>query len=313
MQKRNLGGSGLEVSVVGLGCNNFGARVDFETAKAVIHKALDAGITLFDTADAYGDRGGSETAMGKILGARRKEIVLASKFGLPMDDAGKLRGASRSYIVHAVEASLKRLQTDWLDLYQLHRPDPATPIEETLRALDDLVRSGKVRAIGCSNLSAGQVDEALACSKQHELAAFVSAQDEYSLLERDIETALLPTLERQGMGLLPYYPLAGGLLTGKYRREAMPSGARLTKYKQMAERQLSDRNWAVTEKLRAFCEARGKTLLELAMSWMAGRPCVASVIAGATRPEQIDSNIAACGWQLSAAELAEIDRLTKSA
>ena len=312
MHKRKLGRSGLEVSVVGLGCNNFGARVDFDTAKAVIHRAIDRGITLFDTADSYGDRGGSETAMGKILGARRKDIVLASKFGLPMDDAGKLKGASRGYIMHAVEASLKRLQTDWLDLYQLHRPDPATPIEETLRALEDLVRSGKVRAIGCSNLSASQIDEAQACSARHGLAAFVSAQDEYSLLVRGIETALLPTLEKHGMGLLPYYPLAGGLLTGKYRQSAMPAEARLTKYKQMAERQLSPRNWAMTEKLGAFCEVRGRSMLELAMSWMAGRPCVSSVIAGATRPEQIDANVAACNWQLSADELAEIDRLTRS-
>jgi len=313
MHKRNLGRSGLEVSVVGLGCNNFGARVDFATAKAVIRKALDAGITLFDTADSYGDRGGSETAMGKILGARRKDIVLASKFGLPMDDAGTLKGASRAYIMRAVEASLKRLQTDWLDLYQLHRPDPATPIEETLRALDDLVRSGKVRAIGCSNLSAHQIDEAQACSQRHGLAAFASAQDEYSLLVRDIETALLPTLATHGMGLLPYYPLAGGLLTGKYRQSSMPSEARLTKYKQMAERQLSDRNWTITERLRTFCEQRGRTMLELAMSWMASRPGVSSVIAGATRPEQIDANIAACTWQLTSDDLAEIDRLTKVA
>ena len=310
MQHRPLGRSGLLVSVVGLGCNNFGARVDLETARAVVHTALDAGITLFDTADMYGERGGSEIALGRILGPCRKDIVLASKFGMAMDAAGKLKGASRGYIMSAVEASLKRLRTDWFDLYQLHQPDPATPIEETLRALDDLVRAGKVRHIGCSNLSSAQVREAAACAKTHGLTAFTSAQDEYNLLARGIETDLVGELQSQGMGLLPYYPLASGLLTGKYKRDAMPAGARLTRFKSMAERALSERNWKITEELTAFCIRRGQTLLTLAMSWLASRPAVSSVIAGATKPEQIDANIAACGWTLTAADLAEVDRIT---
>ena len=315
MQLRPLGRArpgapALNVSVVGLGCNNFGVRVDFETSRAVVHKALDAGITLFDTADMYGDRGGSELALGKILGPRRKDIVLASKFGMAMDDAGRLKGASRGYIMSAVEASLQRLGTDWLDLYQLHQPDAATPIEETLRALDDLVHAGKVRHIGCSNLSAAQVAQAHACATANGLTPFVSAQDEYSLLVRDIEDELVPALQGHGMGLLPYYPLASGLLTGKYRRDAMPAGARLTKYASLAERALSERNWAITEQLAAFCQNRGRSLLELAMSWLASRPTVSSVIAGATSPAQIEANVAAVGWTLTADDLAEVDRIT---
>ena len=225
MQKRKLGTSGLEVSLVGLGANNFGGRTDLEASRLVVHRALDLGITLIDTADTYGNKGGSEEILGKVLGPRRKDIVLATKFGLPMDDAGKLRGASRRYIMQAVEASLRRLKTDWIDLYQLHRPDPQTPIEETLRALDDLVKSGKVRAIGCSNLSAAQLEEAMTVAQRSSLASFVTAQDEYSLLERDVEKDRLPIMRKHGMGLLPYFPLASGLLTGKYKRNApLPAG-----------------------------------------------------------------------------------------
>ncbi len=310
MQYRKLGRSGLDVSVVGLGCNNFGGRADLEASRATVHKALDLGITLLDTADVYSDRGGSETALGKILGPKRKEIVLASKFGMAMDDAGRLKGGSRGYIVSAVEASLKRLQTDWLDLYQIHRPDPSTPMDETLRALDDLVRHGKVRYIGCSNLPAWQVVDALWRSRSGHLEAFVSAQDEYSLLRRGAENELIPALSANGVGLLPYYPLASGLLTGKYRPGAMPEGARLTKYKGMADRIVSDRNWTIVERLTAFCEQRGHTILELAMSWLAARPAVSSVIAGATRPEQVEQNVAAVAWKLTLDDLAEVDRLT---
>ncbi len=310
MDIRNLGGSGLRVSLVGLGCNNFGGRIDFEASKQVVHKALDAGITLFDTADAYGERGGSEEALGRILGDRRKDIVLATKFGLPMDDAETLSGAARRYIMTAVEASLRRLKTDWIDLYQQHRPDPRTPIEETLRALDDLVRQGKVRYVGCSNLPAWQVVEAVFTSKHLGLNAYVSCQDEYSLVVREPDKELIPAMQRHGLGLLPYFPLASGLLTGKYRRNAqMPQGARLSKIQRLSDRFLTDANWAKAERLGDFCEKRGRSLLELAFSWLAARPTVASVIAGATRPEQIEANIRAVGWTLTPEEIAEVDRL----
>ena len=308
MTLRNLGKSGLRVSLVGLGCNNFGGRMDLESSTKVVHKALDAGITLFDTADVYGNRGPSETVLGQVLGDRRKDIVLASKFGMPMDDAEK-RGASRRYIMSAVEASLRRLKTDWLDLYQVHRPDPLTPIDETLRALDDLVRAGKVRYVGCSNFSAAQVVEAQWAARHHNLNAFVSCQDEYSLLKRDLEKESLPVMERYGLGLLPYYPLASGLLTGKHKRDALASGTRLGN-PQFAGTFVNDANWAIVEKLEAFTKARGRSMLELAFSWLAARPTVASIIAGATKPEQIEANVKAPGWTLSAEDLAEIDKLT---
>jgi len=210
MQRRRLGNSTLDVSVVGLGGNNFGGRIDFPAAERVVHAAIARGVNLIDTADSYGNRGGSEEALGRILGDKRKEIVLATKFGLPMDEAGTLRGASRRYVLQAAEASLKRLRTDWIDLYQLHRPDAQTPIEETLRALDDLVRQGKVRFIGCSNLSAQQVIAAQDTARRQGLTAFVSCQDEYSLLVRDIERELLPAVKAGGLGILPYFPLASG-------------------------------------------------------------------------------------------------------
>jgi aryl-alcohol dehydrogenase-like predicted oxidoreductase len=311
MQTRRLGHSTLDVSIVGLGGNNFGGRIDFAASRRVVDAAIARGINLIDTADAYGNRGGSEEELGRILGEKRKTIVLASKFGLPMDAAGKLKGASRRYIMQAVEASLKRLRTDWIDLYQLHRPDPQTPIEETLRALDDLVRQGKVRFIGCSNLSAPQLAEAQDIAKRHGLAQFVSCQDEYSLLARDVEAALIPAAKTYDMGLLPYFPLAGGLLTGKYRRGApLPEGSRFAKNPRRADEFMSERNWRIVAALEAFVSARGRTLLELAFSWLLRDPVVTSVIAGATSPEQVEHNIGAAGWTLSPEELAEIDRIT---
>jgi aryl-alcohol dehydrogenase-like predicted oxidoreductase len=311
MQTRRLGHSTLDVSIVGLGGNNFGGRIDFAASRRVVDAAIARGINLIDTADAYGNRGGSEQELGRILGERRKTIVLASKFGLPMDAAGKLKGASRRYIMQAVEASLKRLRTDWIDLYQLHRPDPQTPIEETLRALDDLVRQGKVRFIGCSNLSAPQLAEAQDIAKRHGLAQFVSCQDEYSLLARDVEAALIPAAKTYDMGLLPYFPLAGGLLTGKYRRGApLPEGSRFAKNPRRADEFMSERNWRIVAALEAFVSARGRTLLELAFSWLLRDPVVTSVIAGATSPEQVEHNIGAAGWTLSGEEFAEIDRIT---
>ena len=312
MQKRNLGTAALEVSVVGLGGNNFGGRIDFAASERVVHAAIDLGINLIDTADSYGNKGGSEEWLGRILGDKRKKVVLATKFGLPMDDAGTLEGASRRYIMHAVEASLTRLRTDWIDLYQLHRPDPLTPIEETLRALDDLVREGKVRSIGCSNLSAQQVGEAQDTARRHGLAAFVSCQDEYSLLVRDIERELIPAAKVHGMGLLPYFPLASGLLTGKYKRSApLPQGSRLSKNARHAEEFITERNWHVIGELETFAGQRGRTLLELAFSWLLHDEVVASVIAGATSQAQVEQNIRAAQWTLSAEEVAEIDRITR--
>ncbi len=311
MDTRNLGTSGLRVSVIGLGCNNFGGRIDLPATRAVIHKAFDCGITLFDTADVYGERGGSETSMGEVLGEMRREIVLATKFGMPMHDSGEQQGGSRRWIMRAVEDSLRRLRTDWIDLYQLHRPDPRTPIEETLRALDDLVQQGKVRYVGCSNLAGWQVADARWTSRVEHLAPFVSCQDEYSLVVRGIEAELMPAARHFGMGLLPYFPLASGLLTGKYRRNApLPEGARLTKTQRLADRYLTDANWPVTEKLQSFCDTHGHTLLELAFSWLLAQAPVSSVIAGATRPEQIEQNVRAGGWALTEAELSEIDRIT---
>jgi len=313
MQQRNLGSSGLRVSVVGLGCNNFGMKLDLEQTRAVVHKALDCGITLFDTADSYGNRGGSEEALGQVLGDRRKDIVLATKFGLPMDAAETKKGASRRYVLSAVEASLERLKTDWIDLYQLHRPDPLTPIEETLRALDDLVRAGKVRYIGCSNLPAWQVVDALWTAKQAGGTSFICCQDEYSLLVRNIERELIP-ISAHGLGLLPFFPLASGLLTGKYQRNAaMPQNARLTVMSRFADRFLTPAHWQTVERLQDFCAARGHSLLELAFGWLASRPQVASIIAGATEPAQVEQNAKALAWSLTPEDVAEIDRLTAHA
>lgn len=311
MQERNLGRSGLRVSAIGLGCNNFGGRIGLEASRLVVDAAIEHGITLFDTADVYGEKGGSETVLGELLGHRRKDIVLASKFAMPMDEQERLKGASRRYIVSAVEASLKRLRTDWIDLYQQHRPDPLTPIEETLRTLEDLVRAGKIRYYGCSNLPAWQVTEAVFTARQAGLSGFVSCQDEVSLVVRHHESDLMPAMRAFGLGLLPYFPLASGLLTGKYKRNtAMPADARLTKTQRLADKYLTDGNWAIAEKLEDFAAARGHTLLELAFSWLLARPPVASVIAGATKPEQIAANVKAGDWTLSEADLAEIDGIT---
>ena len=309
MEKRKLGNSGLDVSVVGLGCNNFG-MLPKEASARVVDRALDQGITLFDTADIYGNRGGSETQLGEILGARRQNIVLATKFGMKMDDDGAKSGASRHYITQAVEASLKRLQTDWIDLYQLHTPDPKTPIEETLRALDDLVKAGKVRFIGCSNMPAWQVVDSLWLAEQGALSKWVTAQDEYSLLARNPERELIPALKAKAMSLLPFFPLASGLLTGKYASgQAAPNGTRFAVMKGLADRYMTEANFAIVQRLGAFAKARGHTILELAFGYLLSHPTVASVIAGATRPEQIDANIAAANWQLTPDEIAQVQEL----
>jgi aryl-alcohol dehydrogenase-like predicted oxidoreductase len=311
MEERNLGPSGLRVSKVGLGCNNFGGRLNLEASRKVIHKAIDAGITLFDTADMYGNRGGSESIIGEVLGARRKDIVLATKFGWEMDDAGRMRGASRRYIMTAVEASLKRLKTDWIDLYQYHKVDPLTPIEETLATLDDLVRQGKVRYIGCSNMPAWQVAKSQELSRAGGLASFISCQDEYSLVVRNVvEPQLAAAMEHYRLGLLPFFPLASGLLTGKYARDRMPADGRLSQAQRWADKYLNDGNWTKVERLEAFAKARGRTLLELAFSWLAGKAPVTSVIAGATSPAQVEANVKAANWAISAEEMAEIDKIS---
>ena len=316
MKKRVLGRSGLQVSEIGLGCNAFGGRIDHEASRKVVSKALDLGITLFDTADLYGnDYGspsGSEICLGKVLGDSRKNIVLATKFGNDRMQyaVGTKGGASRRVIMLAVEASLKRLKTDWIDLYQLHNPDPLTPIEETLRALDDLVRQGKVRYIGCSNFSAWPVVEAHWTAKHAGLNAFVSCQDEYSLLARNIERDLMPAMQACGLGLLPYLPLAAGLLTGKYRRNLPLLDTRLAPGNRWTDKFITDTNWTITEHLEKFCAERRRSLLELAFSWLLAHPMVASVIAGATRPEQLELNARAGDWVFTPEDTAQIDSLT---
>lgn len=312
MQIRNLGGSGLRVSAVGLGCNNFGQRTDLETARKVIHKAIDCGITLFDTADIYAGMGGSETVLGEVLGDRRKDIVLATKFAKPMSKDGTKQGASRRYIVDAVEASLKRLKTDWIDLYQQHEYDELTPIDETLRALDDLIAQGKVRYIGNSNFPAWRVAEAEYVAQQLGTHRFVSCQDELSLLVRDNEKDLVPAAQAYNLGLLPFFPLAGGMLTGKYAgAKDIPTDTRFGKTPYMQDRYLNPRNIEIVDKLQAFAQERGRTMLELAFSWLAAQPQVTSVIAGASQPEQIEQNVKAIAWELSEDELTAIDGMTK--
>lgn len=310
MMTRSLGRSGLQVSTVGLGCNNFSGRLDFEGSRAVVHKALDLGITLFDTADMYGINGGSEEYLGKLLGSRRKDVVVATKFGFISHDPPVAR-ASRGYIMEAVEGSLKRLNTDWIDLYQVHRYDDTTPIEETLRALDDLVRQGKVRYIGCSNFAPWKVVDAQWTAKSLGLERMISCQDEYSLLARGAEDQLLPAMASMGLGLLPFFPLANGMLAGNYQRGApLPAGRRLSKRPEMVARVFTDANWDKVERLQAYAQAHGHTLLELSIAWLASHPLVASVIAGASKPEQVEQNVLAAQWTLTPQQRAEVDQLT---
>ena len=311
MRQRSVGGTDVKVSLLGLGCNNFGLRMPVEDAQAVIRKALDVGITFFDTADVYGKRGGSETALGQYLGSRVKDVFIASKFGSPMDEEGRLQGGSRAYVVRAVEASLKRLKRDWIDLYQMHRPDPTVPIEETMRALDDLVRQGKIRFIGFSQLSGWELTDRVWTARHHGLSPVTAVEIEYSLLNRDPESHIVPAMREYGVGLLPFYPLACGFLTGKYKRGApMPEGTRLARGKTYANLFMTESNWNVLEKLEAFATARGHTLLELALSWLAAQPVMLCVIAGATQARQIEANVKAIDWTLTADELAEIDAIT---
>lgn len=312
METRKIGN--LDVSIVGLGCNNFGMRIDEDRTKVVVDAAIEAGINFFDTADVYGMRGRSEEFLGKALGSRRDEVLIATKFGSPMADDGQSQGGSGRWIRQAVEDSLRRLGTDRIDLYQLHSPDANTPQEETLAALDELVRAGKVREIGCSNFGSTLIDEAQSVSKDKELARYASVQNNYSLLERGVEKKVLPACERHGMGFLPYFPLASGLLTGKYRSpDDLPEGTRLATMAQAipdrAKQVLSDENFAIVGKLRAFAEEKGHTLLELAMSWLASRPVIASVIAGATNADQVKANVASVGWKMTDEEMDQVGEL----
>lgn len=307
MQHRRLGNSGLKVSEVGLGCNNFGMRIDQAQTQGVVDAALEAGITFFDTADIYGGTK-SEEFLGKALGKRRKDIVLATKFGMAVGGEERKKGGSRRWIMQAVEDSLTRLGTDWIDLYQFHAPDPETPIDETLRALDDLVTQGKVRYIGNSNFSGWQIADADWTAAGQ--TRFVSAQNLYSLLERKSAFEVLPACEHFGLGFLPFFPLASGLLSGKYRRgEPPPEGTRLAAWGQRGQQAMNDANFDRVERLTDWAEARGHTMLELAFAWLLGQPVVSSVIAGATSPEQVKANAATAAWRLTPEEVAEVTAL----
>lgn len=312
MSYRRLGASGLVVSVVGLGCNNFGRKLDADGTREVVDAAFDAGITLFDTADIYGSpHGASEEFLGAALKGRRDEIVLATKFGMDMEGVNgndfDARG-SRRYIVRAVEASLRRLETDHIDLYQMHRPDEGTPIDETLAALDDLVRKGLVRYLGNSNFAGWQIADAHWTASAGNLTPFISAQNQYSLLHREVEDEIVPSCEHFGLGFLPFFPLDSGLLTGKYRRGERPAaGTRLSQDRY--QRWLDDADWDTIEALTAFGADRGHSLLDVAIAGLAARPAVASVIAGATTAEQIQANAAAGTWQLTADDAAKLDSL----
>lgn len=316
MEFRYVGNSGLRVSTLGVGCNNFGGRLDEAGSRAVIHSALDIGVNFFDTADVYPlmNSGLSEEILGRALGARRKETIIATKFGLPLDRVATHSNGSRSYLITAAEASLKRLGTDYIDLYQLHFPDDHTPIEETLRGLDDLVRQGKVRYIGISNMPTWRLVDAMHASDRLRLERFISSQNQYSLLAREVEAELLPALAHHGLGLLPFFPLAGGFLSGKYRRNAaLPAGSRLTKSQQLAGMFLNDRNYEIAERLEAFTAKRGITMLQLAFRWLLAHDVVPSVIAGASTPEQVRQNAEAVAGALSAADMAEIEAIAGNA
>lgn len=307
MDTRRIGGAGgFDISIVGMGCNAFGRRLDEESSRPVIHAALDAGINFFDTAEGYGN-GLSEEYIGRAIKGRRDQVLLATKFGMMASHVpGKGRG-SRENAMAAIEGSLKRLGTDYVDLYQLHKPDTATPIAETLAAMNDMVTAGKVRLIGCSNLSATQMREAVDTANEMGIQGFVTAQNPWSVLDRDIERDLVPLCADNGVGILPYYPLAKGLLTGKYRRgEAAPSGSRLE-----GSSDFRTADFDVIEALEAFATGRGFNILTLAVSWLAAQPTTASVISGAARVDQLTQNAAAAGWKMTEEDLAEIDRIVR--
>ena len=314
MKYRRLGNSGLQVSLAGLGTNNFGMRLDYEQSKSVVDAALDAGINFFDTADIYGG-GRSEEYLGRALGSRREDVLIATKFAMPVGEGPFTRGGSRHYIEKAVARTLRRLGTDYIDVYQMHQPDPQTPIAETLEALSDLVHRGVVRYIGHSNFTGWQIADADWTARSRGLERFVSAQNEWSLLERKVEAEIMPACREFGLGQLPFFPLASGFLTGKYRRgEDLPAGTRLAAWAQAMPARIdaitADANFNKLDGLTSFAEERGHTVLELALSWLASDPAVSSVIAGATRPEQIEANVAATlAWELTAEDFAGVNEV----
>lgn len=315
MDKRNVGNTGLRVSAIGLGCNNFGWVLDANESEQIIHHALDQGVTLFDTAPVYGTtQGASEEILGRALGARRQDSVILTKFGVPNGGLGGFN-TSRAVIMGEVEDSLRRLRTDYIDIYMLHWPDPTTPLQETLRALDDLIQSGKVRYIGCSNLSAWRMVEAMWISKTENLHHFMISQNEYSLIQRDAETELFPMLSEYGLGFTAYAPLANGLLTGKFTSGIpTPEDTRLGKNLwNSGTRYLTEARLQLVDRLDSFAQERGHTLLELAFGWQLANPLIGSVIAGATKIEQMEQNLAAgSGWRLTPEEVEAIDQITKA-
>jgi aryl-alcohol dehydrogenase-like predicted oxidoreductase len=305
MEQREIGRSGLKVSAIGLGCNNFGWMIDASASNPVIARALELGITFFDTADIYGE---SEVVLGKALGPKRKDVVIATKFG--MAASGLPGGASRSYVMQAAERSLTRLGTDYIDLFYLHRPDAATPIGETLEALQELIRQGKVRHAAASNMSAQLLSEAYSAAAGKHLQGFIATQEHLSLLTRGAESTIAPTVNELHMGLIPYFPLASGLLTGKYKRGvAPPQGTRLDAWKQRSSSLLTDQNFDKVERLEAFAGEHQRTIGELAIAWLLAKPYVPSVIAGATKAAQVETNVKAATWKLTAAELTAVERL----
>jgi aryl-alcohol dehydrogenase-like predicted oxidoreductase len=317
-ETRTLGRNGIKVSAVGVGTNNFGMGMDYPAVERVVHAAVDMGVTFFDTADVYG-RGLSEEVLGRALGPRRKTVVIGTKFGSPMGQGDFPKGGgTRAAVIRLTEDSLKRLNTDVIDLQQYHRPDGVTPVEETLDALHDLVKQGKVRAIGSSNLTGAQAEQAAGAAANGKLTPYVTAQNHYSLLTRDIEADLVPVCEKHGIGILPYFPLESGMLTGKYKRGEKPAeGTRLGNWSArgpgVTDRFMSDDKFARVEKLTALAAESGVTVLHMAFGWLLNRPYIASVIAGATKPEQIEANIKAAEWRPSPDVDKEIDRITKAA
>jgi aryl-alcohol dehydrogenase-like predicted oxidoreductase len=303
----------MKVSVVGVGCNNFGGRCDQSTTTEVVNAAIDLGVNFFDTADIYGSQGRSEEFLGRALADHdRSSIVVATKFANPMGEAEHKRGASRRYIMKAVEDSLKRLNTDYIDLYQQHVPDPSTPIEETLRALDDLISQGKVRYIGHSNFSGWQLADADWTAHNYNLKKSVTAQNLYSLMDRRLEQEVIPACKRFNIGLLPYFPLASGLLTGKYSRGmAAPEGTRLAMWGERGEAALSEENFDKVERLTEFAKEQGHTILELAFGWLVTKPYISSVIAGATSAAQVQANVDAANWQLTEEQMATVNKISK--
>jgi len=312
MEYRNLGRSGLKVAEIGLGGNNFGWYADEKTSIEVIHHALDLGVNYIDTADMY-DKGSSETIIGKALQGRRTRVIIATKFGLPMGEGPNERGGSRNYIMLAVESSLRRLKTDYIDLYQVHAPDPATPIEETLRALQDLVTMGKVRYVGCSNFAAWQLCEALWVARDCRVSSFVTVQSRYNILERDIEKELVPCCRAYGIGIIPWGPLSGGFLTGKYSRGMKPKmDGRQIKPPPLYDPLFLEANWDRLVALERFAQEQGRKLADLAIAWLLSKPYVSTVIAGVRRQEQVSANVAAAGWRLTEQEQKEVESICRS-